>query len=367
MQPGWELRVRALTVRWFHVVVLFTLLTAAVGGWLVYDTYVQPPETTEERVVSTWETTGAFDYRATVRRSNPVYPVGTTLTDRPIYFTTISPRLDGTLRFLYEASEGGSVDLDVTILRRLRAVSTDGTQTYWSVSEPIQATEMRDVEPGQEIAVSFSVNASELQDRIAIIHEALDASPGETEIGVIASVRIRGSVNGASVDERRNYNLTLLPDSSTYEVDGGDPSTTVRREVESVSVPVQPGPLRAVGGPLLLLASVLCLGWIGWGVYRDAISLSAAERKQLEFADDRVEYADFITTGSVPQGLLNMPTVDVNSLEGLVELARDTDHRVIENPARDQYVMIAEDVLYVYEPPVPIDGTTYPLRNRIEL
>lgn len=362
MQPGWELRVRAVADRWSAVVVLVALLTAAGGGWLVYGSYVQPPAATEERVVSTWATTGAFDHRATVRRANPVYPVGTTLADRPVYFAAIAPELDGAFRFSYEASDGGAVDVDVTLRRRLRAASRDGDRPYWTVSETIETAAVRAVEPGQDVGVSFSVNVSDAQARIDAIHEALGASPGRTEVDVVARVRIRGTVNGGPVEEERTYNLTLLPAGSTYEVEGGAPATAERRAVERVAVTRPPGPVRGVGGPLLLAVALASLGALGWARHRG--SLSAAERERLAFADDRLEHDESITTGSVPDGLLEAPTVAVGSLGGLVELARATDRRVIEVPDRDRYVALAGDVVYAYEPPVPVDGSAHPLRDR---
>ena len=53
----------------------------------------------------------------------------------------------------------------------------------------------------------------------------------------------------------------------------------------------------------------------------------------------------------MPSGTGERPAITVETLEGLVDVAIDTNNRVIEHLSGEEYVVFVEDRLYRYEPP----------------
>jgi hypothetical protein len=87
---------RARVEDWFAAVVLIAVVVAAVGGFVTYTAYEAPGTTPEQRQVSSWSANGTYDLTATVVEPNPLYPVGTELSDRPVYFLSASPVANAT-------------------------------------------------------------------------------------------------------------------------------------------------------------------------------------------------------------------------------------------------------------------------------
>ena len=113
--PDWLLRLRALLNKQFTVIVAALIVLALVGGWTTYTVHATHSTTTEERSVSSWQTEGRFNHSTTVTENNPVYPVGTPLTNRSIYFAEIAPWFNGTYAFIYDASERGDLNGTVSL------------------------------------------------------------------------------------------------------------------------------------------------------------------------------------------------------------------------------------------------------------
>ncbi len=189
---NWLLRLRALLDEQFVVVVAALVVLALVGGWLTYTTHASPNTTTEERIASSWQTTGSFNHSATVTEKNSVYPVGTTLTNRSIYFTDISPWFNGTYTFRYDASERGDLKR-VALQFVLQSVeeNQESTTVVWQTNRSLETTSSDSIQPGETIRVPFSVNMNETTNRTEVIDEQLDNAPGQPEVVIRATVDIK--------------------------------------------------------------------------------------------------------------------------------------------------------------------------------
>ncbi|WP_276276896.1 hypothetical protein [Haloarcula regularis] len=107
------MQARAALESWFDGLVVVFLVLALVGGWVAYGAHVDPGTTTEERTVSSWATTGTYTHEATVTEPNPVYDRGTTLRNRSMYLLAATPDLGGQFAFSYNATDGGSLDVEL--------------------------------------------------------------------------------------------------------------------------------------------------------------------------------------------------------------------------------------------------------------
>ncbi|NLV06475.1 hypothetical protein GOC83_10080 [Haloarcula rubripromontorii] len=330
------------------------VLMGAVGGYFTYTTHIEPRTTTETREVSSWQSSGTFSHQATVINETTAFSEGTVLQNRSAYFRGVSPKLNGTFRYAYEAQEG-NLTTETTVLLKYRAVepADDGNgTTYWDITRPIAQDRTEALRPTERVTVPFSTNASAAIERVQRIDNEHGNTPGQLGIAVIARVDVSGTRNGQRVDTTNTYRLPIIPDDSVYRVADPGVVTASGSQTEQVTVPVEYGALRRVGSPLLLSLAVGSLLGLLYARQTGRLSVSEAERRWADYRTARAEYDDWITSGHLPSDTDEMPAITVDSLEGLVDVAIDTNTRVIENVSHDQYVVFVDNRLYRYEPPL---------------
>jgi hypothetical protein len=360
MSPGGasddrSLRIRSIVATWLPALALVAAAVAILGGYAAYTAYASPGTVTEQRQVSSWEGNGSYATSAVVTEPNPLYAVGTELTDRPAYFRSVSPQLDGTFAFEYAASDGGTVDVRIAQRLVLRSVAVDdggdAPTEYWWIEESIGTATTAGVGPGRSVTATFSRNVSRLAERASAVDERLGGSPGTTELLVVSRVTVDGEINGRPVERRGTYRLPVTVDGATYAPDGSEGAAMTGSTTRRVSRPRTYGPLRRIGGPVAAGLGVVALAGLAYGRYGGRFALSESERAALEFRSTREEFDDWITTARLPPGVRDRPRVDVESLSGLVDTAIDVDARVLERPDGAAYCVLHDGLRYVYEPP----------------
>ena len=362
-------RIRAILDSQFWVVVTLLTVLLVGGGYLTYDTYADPGFHVEERAGERAEYVGAYDHRATVQRPNPVFGVGETLENRAAYFTRLSPRLNGTFTFTYSASERGQLSTDVLLELRFRSVADGGSEVqsveYWSISRRIADVERSSLAPGEAVEVSFSRNVSELFNETERIDERVGGTPGTKSVRVVAVVETEGSVNGRDVAWTREYPVQFVDEDSIYRVEGADRVVNTTSTNRTVRVQNTFGPLRRGGAPLLALLGVVGLGVLGFARYRGAIALTDAERAYRTYEQSRSEFDDWITTARIDPATFDGERIDVETLDGLVDVAIDSDRRVLEAASDGTCYCRVDDLVYRYDPPPePPDGPLATLGER---
>ena len=186
--------------------------------------------------------------------------------------------------------------------------------------------------------------------RIDAIEGELDGSPGTTEVLVQAETRVEGSVEDEAVAETTEYTLQIEPEGSTYRIDGPTSQEETYQSVEQVTTPVEYGPLRSGGTVLLFVLSLA--GLVGLvAAQRTGRLLSEHERQVVEHARERKEFDDWISRGRLPEELRGQPWIEVESLEELVDVAIDSDRRVIEDTVTEEYYVVSDGHVYAYSPP----------------
>jgi predicted flap endonuclease-1-like 5' DNA nuclease len=346
------LRARVAAAEWFLPLVAVCLAVALLGGWLAYTAYAAPGTTVDQQPGPAAEVRGGYDYAAIVTEPNPLYEDGETLVDRPFYFYGVSPELQGDFTYGFQAAEGGQLEVEATTVLVLRSATEEetGRTVYWTDNETL-ASRAATVQPGGTVSVPFAINTSAARLRAERIEEDLGGSPGELEASVVTRVDASGRINGRSVSESRSYQLPLSLDTSGFSVPYDGP--TVEDRTRTVAVPVERdyGPLWRVGGPLALLSGLGGAAALVLADRRGELDVSEADRRRLAAASARQEYDDWITTARLPDSGTEGPTVEVESLEGLVDLAIDTGERVLESPDGDAYRVLHDDYVYVFRFP----------------
>lgn len=348
-----SLRLRILFEDNLVLVVSVVIVLGLLGGYVTYTTHVDPGTETEQYEVSSWSSTAQYTHEATVVRGTEVFDRGEVLENRNSYFEAIAPVLDGTFVYEYRATDGGDlrVETDTTLVLRSVTDGDDGEIEYWRDEHYLDSHVEESVGPGEPVEVPFSVNVTEMSQRIDVIEEQLGGTPGQTEIAVETHVDLEGTRNDQQVSETRLYEATIDAGGSVYSVEGAGPETESDERLGERTFETTYGPLRTVGGPLLLGIAVLGIVAIAAGRWNDTFVVSNDEREWYNYTALHDEFDEWITTGHVPDEAMTGAQVSVDSLDGLVDVAIDSNRRVIEDRDRGMCIVRVDDVVYTYDVP----------------
>jgi hypothetical protein len=158
-------------------------------------------------------------------------------------------------------------------------------------------------------------------------------------------------VNDDPVDEEESFALSIEPDGDTFSVDVADGGERTYERTEPETATATVGPLRSLGSLALTLIGIGGLLVLGSAKHRDVLAPPEGERARLAVAREREEFDDWISSGSLPAPLLDRPRVEIDSLEDLVDVAIDSDRRVIEDRDRGAFFVADGELLYRYDPP----------------
>lgn len=291
------------------------------------DTYTVTEQTHVQRVGLT-----ATD-SAVVTNETMLWDTGTRLSDHPAYLTDVSPTL--TVASTTTLPEGTAVEVQTRTV--LVVVASVDDEQFWADNRTL-GTESATVSDGRFVA-SSSVALPPLADRL----QRVRAAAGDA---TTLTARLRIEVEYAS-DRYEGSLVTSAPltvGGSTYQVGSFDPATRTHHQTVTHTrrePGLTPPDLTVAGGAVSLVSLVAAAGAVvGTRRYDDP----ARFRKELE----RTRLAEWISTGSVPPAY-GETTVTMSSLTDLVDVAIDTDKRVVHDTDRDVYVVLHDDVAFIYE------------------
>jgi hypothetical protein len=352
----WSLRLRAAVDENRTTIIAVCLLLTLLGGWATHTAYASPGMTVEDRVVSSWQTSGQYNHSATVLKNNTVFDRGETLRNRPMYFTTVAPTLNGLFRFSYTATERGNLTTttDITLIARAVERGSQGAPSVlWQQSWGLAHQQTRAITPGERVTVPFSVNVTRLENRTNRISQELGGTAGETEILIRATVSVRGRVNDDDIKQVQNYTIPLSVGPATYSPGSVETKTHREETTRTVRVPRQYGLLWRLGGPFSVFVGVVgLLASIHWS-RKGGINLSSTERDRLTYEDDRADFDEWISTIRPPEEAMNLPQGSADSLAALVDFAIDTNNSVLEHPDTGMFYVVHDGYCYTYDPPRP--------------
>ncbi|WP_226004276.1 DUF5305 domain-containing protein [Natrinema salinisoli] len=344
-----RLRSRVLLAEYRTAIIVALVVLVALGGWISYGAYATPGEETTQQRTAAWTATGDVSHAATVTEPNTVYAEGTRLENDPLYYTAISPTVDGEFVAGYDARTSDNVQVGLTVDLVYRSVGSDNT-THWSERERLASTREADVQPGENVTAAFSVNVSEITARIDEIESDLEASRGDTDIELVLEREIDGTIAGERRSTADSYRVTIDADSGTYEITDDQSYTETHEEYETETVPASVSPVRSIGGPLLVVLGIGGLVGLRY-VSRRVPTPTAAEREWLAYRDDRDEFEQVITTMRLPDAALEGPRGELETLLALAEFGIDVGSAIVFDPERELYVVRGDGMVSVFEPP----------------
>lgn len=352
----WRLRLRVLLSEYRTVVIVTLVVALALGGWVSYGAYATPNEETTRDRDRVWTATGGFSHGATVTESNPIHRDGARLENESLYYTAVTPTVDGEFVGGYESRTDGDVRIRLTVDLVYRAVDAEDDAVYWSERERLASATDENVSPDETVTAAFALNVSEVVTTIDEIERDLGASPGETEIALVLEREIDGTIAGRERSTADDYRVDITVEDGTYRLDDEASYDEPHTESETETVPGSVGPARAVGGPLLVLLGGG--GLVGLAVVsRHGPDPTAAERAWLAYRDHVDRFADVIVTVSLPDAALEGPRAELETLAALAEFGIDVGAPIAFDPERERYVVRDDGIVYVFEPPARPSAT----------
>ncbi len=334
-----------------YTIVLVTLVVLVLVGGAFTATTIAGSDDAEQEERMTWSDSGEFTHSAIVQNDTGVFEQGNELRDRGTYFTRATPELDVGYEYRLD-TENTSADVETELLLILQSVGDD--EVYWELTEPLDSQQSDSLATGESHGVAATVDVAEIEERVAAIEDDLGASPGDTEARIVARSEIDGTAGTESDIHHREDVLVVTPDGDTYGIDTQLEQRPGDQQVEGVAQTGDDGWFLAVGAPLLATVSLLGLVGVILAQKRGYLDVSADTRHRA----DRERFDDWITVGALPAALTDQPTIEVDSLEGLVDVAIDSDRRVIEDSSAECYYVTEDSILYRYVPAADSAGKT---------
>jgi len=146
--------------------------------------------------------------------------------------------------------------------------------------------------------------------------------------------------------------MVMVVDPATFRVLQLDTVDRTHRTRATREVVVEPSPLEAYGSMGLFGLSLMAL--VGLLVDRwfvGYVELTDEERELLAVERDRQRFSEWITTGTFPAEREYDEMILVDDLEGLVDVAIDTNKRVIEDEQLGVSTVLDDNHSYVYVRP----------------
>jgi hypothetical protein len=307
-------------------VLLLGALLCFAGAGFVYAT--PSTETVTQETDSQTFSTGVSS-SAVVTQPTELYRQGEILENRSVYFTSASPSFR--LNVTTSAPAGESVQIDQQL--ELEALGVrDGRPFYSSTRTFVEAN--RTVSDGQ-LRASQTVNITDLSRDLVAVEQEIQ------EVGQF-QLRLRLTVT-YSTDEHQGTLQATAPfviDGQAYYLDGSLNAAETETTVASREITQPPDP--AVYGGLGALGVVLVVAAAAVSRAESLIDPAALRR---EIVHDR--HAEWISKGEFPTSA-DKPYISILTLEDLVDVAIDTNRRVIYDPQIDAYAVIDASEVYYY-------------------
>lgn len=343
------LTVRQSLDQWFIPIVLVLIILGVGAAWFGYAAYTTEDVEIHDEQVVVWSTTAGYEHGATVDVSNPIFERGTTLQNEPLYYSRLTPQLDGEFQFMYTAPEG-TVEVHVEIDQVIRSIE-DETE-YWRVTTPLNSSTQTDISPRNRQFTTFQVDVPSLLNESDRIEQSLGSTPGSIESLIVATVWMNGTIAGEGVSHSEQYDLLIEPDGDVYTVDGPTNDRYTHERTEIREVPVEGDDTTVYAGLFLSLVSFLCLGVLSYAKLSGTLAPSPSIVTAMQLESERAEFDEWITTGTFPDESPDRNRFEVSTLEGLVDLAIDSNRRVLESESEHtpRFWVIDSDMVYIFDP-----------------
>ena len=333
-----SLRAKWLVSRYGHVVaaaLLLVSLAAFAGAASAYD---RPPAERVTTQVNEQTIAAQLETRAVVTGNTTLYEPGEVLRNKPVYFVRASPRL--TLELSTAGPAGEPLTATHVVVLEHRA-TRDG-EAFWRENRTLVREELRTA--GRPVASTTTLNVTRVLAFVdARQSEISDVGLFETEVVVRVDYETSRYAGSFTAD------LPLVLTGRAYWLGADFEEDRSHSETVVETVPGERD-----------LALVVGLAAVGMLALAGAAGALGSHRRldplTLETRLSRSQYEEWISDGEFPTGT-DKKYVRINSLEDLVDVAIDSNRRVLYDEELDIYAVIDADIIFYFSTePLNVDS-----------
>lgn len=322
---------RGLEIALAFGVVGITMLAGA--GYV----YTNPDTRTVSEVTDQKSFSTAVETSAVVQGNTTLYEEGERLSDMPVYLFRATPDLTLTIRTT--VPEGETVQVTHRLTLVIQAARDE--EPFYTEERTLIEREHRTT--NGSASDSTTVNVEEIRDRTESVRE---------EISGAGTLSTRFNLVVEYETDRYNGQLvsgTSLQISESSYVLGGQLGASESHSEQVTRTVTDPPDVTTTAG-LGALGLILLIGSIVMDRMRRRIDV-----EKILTTRDHARFEEWISNGEFPTEVGNRFT-SINSLEDLVDVAIDSDKRVIFDRSLGAYAVVDGDVVYYYaEDPESID------------
>ncbi|NHX37772.1 MULTISPECIES: DUF5305 family protein [Halolamina] len=323
-------------------VVLLVVGVVGVAATLMY-----PPTTTVTEVTDSATVETGTTMRAPVEGEHAMYDDGEVLTDEPVYIRAVAPNLSVTAS-TRSPPDGVDIEQRLSIVYEASS-SADGV--FRERRDVLRTTTDRVEQEGQAVNTTVSIEIAEIARTLNTMRDEIgDAG------GITAYLHVETVYDGPEYEGTLENRAPLSVSEDAYRL----PTTDLRQDHPTTTSVTQPDPRQVFEVPLPELGSVVVPHWtplFGVLAVLGGLAIGAA-RYGREFSVTReratvhrLRYAEWISTGELPATLAAHPfVVPMASLQALVDVAIDSETRVVHDASQDCYAVLTAGALYVFVP-----------------
>ena len=339
-----SIRIRALLDQWFLPLLVLVMLVAVGSGWLAYDAQTTPEVEREQVTIGEWSESTTYEHSALIVNDSIPFSEGERVTNRPVYYTSLSDELDITYTYEYTAGEG---DVRVNTESQLLFRGVEGDEVLWEYTEPLATGTDEQLNPETPHLVNATVVIEEVFATIDTVEQQL-GSAGTIQIRIVSTSNIEGAVEGESVSNTYESTMPITVNPQTFRVLDIETIDETHTQTDTVERPVETDTAALVAPLTALIAAFIAAAGLIAGRLTGYIELSDDEQELLELHQQEQEFSEWITRGTFPSERDYEATVLVDDLEGLVDVAIDTNKRVIKDEQLGVSTVLDGDYVYVY-------------------
>lgn len=317
-------------------VVLLLVAAAAIGGAAL--AYTSPTTTTVTEQTAQQSVSTDVTTNAVVTGNTTLYPAGSRLEDMPAYLLSASPDVTFTVRTTVPS--GQPVDV-VHQLAVVSQASRDG-EPFYTRRRPLINQSVRTTDGFA--AAAATMNVSEFRNSTRRTQGQIgDVGTFQTRVELVVTYRTDRYQGELAAD------TPLVISGGAYWLGGALSASQQHSTPQTRQVTQPPDPVSYLSLVGLALVALVGAGATLFG--RRSFDADALEAELV-----RTQYDEWISTGEFPTGTDKRYT-SITTLEGLVDVAIDSNKRVLYDDDLDIYAVVDGDLVYYYSPdPFDIDA-----------
>lgn len=324
-------RARRILVYYGRFLILGLLVIAILSFTAAWQVYANPPTSTVTEETDRLEVATALETSAIVTGNTTLYDEGDELVNSPAYLMRATPNLTLTVRT--RAPTGQSVAASQRLSLRMQATRDGGV--FWEQTELLAANEGR-------VTDQAPLTAATTQNMTALLETVSQKRSEISDVGSLSiQLRLRVDYETDQYNGRLSANAPLVLTGSAYWIDGDLTASREHSQTHTRTIREAPNPVEYLGLSAIGLVSILAAFGIALVLHR------GVDLREAEVAMYRSKYQEWISEGEFPTSA-DKRYVRIDSLEDLVDVAIDSNKRVIYDDEYDAYAVVDGDLVYYF-------------------